>query len=183
MGKVVYFGLLFLGCFVFGSSGTPVEDEVLPEASDEQAAAKSPCPSGTLYFRQNCYEFFQNSLSWDSAEISCQKLRHGGHLASFSSMREEKMVSAHIRSRSSTNYVWIGLSATSESNQRRWEWSDGSHYSHGSPLWDNRIPSTHLSSYECVYLYNVQYPTSSTRWSDYPCEYSWPYVCKYKPGN
>ncbi|XP_048356785.1 regenerating islet-derived protein 4-like [Sphaerodactylus townsendi] len=159
MGKVVYFGLFFLGCFVFGSKRTPVEDEALPATSDEQPAAKSPCPSGALSYKRNCYVYFASYLSWESAEAACQSHKQGAHLASFFDPKEEKMVSAYIRARSSTNYVWIGLSATPHSHLH-WEWSDGSHYISGSSLWDNRSPSTSTSSSSrCLTLYNVQYPT------------------------
>nr|XP_056701827.1 snaclec purpureotin subunit beta-like [Euleptes europaea] len=185
MGQVVYFGLCLLGCLIFGSSGTIVEGEAslfLPDASDKKPASKSPCPSQAFYFRQYCYEFFGNSMTWDLAEIACQNHKRGSHLASFSSMREEKIVSAHIKSRSSTSYAWIGLSATPTSSGLLWEWTDGSPYASGSPLWDSRRPSTSTSSYECLMLYNIQSSSSSTRWLQQPCDYSYPYVCKYKPG-
>ncbi|XP_054844810.1 snaclec rhodocytin subunit alpha-like [Eublepharis macularius] len=175
MGQVVYFGLCLLGCFIIGSSSTPVED-----TSDAEVAEKSPCPSGALYYRQNCYEFFGTSRTWDEAEAACQILRHGGHLASFPSMREEKLVSAYIKQRSSTNYVWIGLNATPNFNRLIWEWSDGTLYNSGSSLWDSRSPSSSVSSSECIALYNVQYLSSSSRWLQYNCAVSWPYVCKYK---
>ncbi|XP_015268452.1 PREDICTED: dromaiocalcin-1-like [Gekko japonicus] len=178
MGQVVFFALCLLGCFVFGLSDTPGED-----AGDEDVAARYYCPPGAIYIRGNCYEFFRNSISWDLAEAQCQNLRHRSHLASFSSMREEKLVSAYIKRFSTTNYVWIGLNAMPNVNKLMWEWSDRSPYISGSPLWDNRSPSTTISSSECLLLTNVQSPSSSTRWMQQSCYSSYPYVCKYTAFN
>ncbi|XP_077196596.1 snaclec agglucetin subunit beta-1-like [Paroedura picta] len=175
MGRTVYLGLWLLGCFVFGLNGTPVEDD-----SEDEVAAKASCPSEAVHVRGYCYEFFRQSLTWDSAEAECQRLRSGGHLASFSSMREEKTVSTYIRRFGTIYYAWIGMNAMPFSNTLIWEWSDHSPYTSGSPLWDNRSPSTSVSSLECMIMYNIMSPSSSTRWSQQNCESSFPFVCKYR---
>nr|XP_060632273.1 lithostathine-1-beta-like [Anolis sagrei ordinatus] len=121
---------------------------------------RSPCPAGTLYSRNVCYEYLEEEVTWQDAEDYCQFWR-AGHLASIQSDKEENIISKYIKQTNSPSRVWIGFHATPVSSKLKWGWADGFAYPPGSALWDNRKPSTTLSSSRCAALCNVQHPTGA----------------------
>nr|XP_008120567.1 PREDICTED: dromaiocalcin-1-like [Anolis carolinensis] len=150
----------------------------LAEARDRSLLRpRSPCPPGVLYYRSVCYEYLEDAVSWQEAENSCQYWRDG-HLASIKSPIEEEKINAYIRSNSKQHTVWIGFRATLVSSKPVWGWSDGFEYIPGSPLWDKNRPVS--SSNQCAALCNVQNPSASTRWMQYSCSGTYPYLCKYR---
>ncbi|KAF7253747.1 C-type lectin [Varanus komodoensis] len=115
-------------------------------------------------------------------QAECQFHREGAQLASILTGAEERALTAHIRRVSTAGDVWIGLSATRTPKKLVWRWSDGSAYVSGTALWDNRVPSTTVSTLECISLTNVQNPANTSRWLQRMCATALPYVCKYKAG-
>ncbi|XP_015281159.1 PREDICTED: lithostathine-1-beta-like [Gekko japonicus] len=161
MGKVVYLGLCLLGCLILGSSSTPVE-----VANDDQVNPRSSCPPWAYQFRRNCYEYFPQPQPWYSAELNVHEIVHRAP--------QSKVLGCEL-SFGHVYYKW--------KQSLIWEWSDGSPYNSGSPLWDNRIPRSTLSSLECLLLINVRNLSDRSRWTEQNCDVSYPYVCKYKVDN
>ncbi|XP_026550313.1 regenerating islet-derived protein 4-like, partial [Notechis scutatus] len=86
------------------------------------------CPEEAIYYRRYCYQPVDMSLTWDAAEIECQHLRPGAHLATFRTAAEERIVSSHIRRSSTTTDAWIGMHAVRMPKKLTWEWIDGTTY-------------------------------------------------------
>nr|XP_028602171.1 lithostathine-like [Podarcis muralis] len=164
MGQVVYLGLCLLGCLIL--------NPLAEGAANRNQSARAHCPSGAIFYRKYCYQYFSSSLSWNDAEISCQR-RQGSQLASILSAREANVVYSYLRQYGSSN-VWIGLVADRGTSNMIWEWSDGSVFS--QPLWDGRSISHSISSYECV---SLSY-SGSQKWIQRSCMTSLPFLCKYK---
>ncbi|XP_070803942.1 lithostathine-like [Pituophis catenifer annectens] len=170
MGRQAFWGFCLLACLI-GTS--------LVEGSPKiQARAK--CPNQAVYYRLQCYHPIYRLLSWDDAEIECQHLRSGGHLATFRTAAEERIVSSHIRRTSTATNAWIGMHAVQESNKLNWQWSDATSYTPGDSLWDNRAPSSTASSSQCISVANIHSPGSTTRWTQHTCHSVLPSICKYK---
>ncbi|XP_042323651.1 lithostathine-like [Sceloporus undulatus] len=177
MGPVPCFGLCLLGCLLFNPTVEGARNASL-------ALPRSPCPPGALRYKNLCYEFLDDSVGWQEAELECEYWRKDGHLASILSATEERRISSYIKRVSSTCCVWLGLQATrtpiANPTRLTWEWSDKSPYKSGSILWDGRAPSTAISNSECVALINVHSPSSTSRWAQYSCNSLFPYICKYR---
>ncbi|XP_033018411.1 lithostathine-like [Lacerta agilis] len=159
MGQVVYLGLCLLGCLIL--------NPLVEGAANRTQSARAHCPPGAIFYRKYCYQYFSSSLSWDEAEVSCQK-RHGSQLASILSAREANFVFHYLQNQGSSD-VWIGLSL-----QNIWEWSDGSDLS--QPLWDGKRINTSTYAGECVSLT----PSGSRKWIQRSCTAALPFLCKYK---
>ncbi|XP_039174587.1 regenerating islet-derived protein 4-like isoform X1 [Crotalus tigris] len=170
MGRHTFWGFCLLACLTVGS---------WVEASPSiQGRAK--CPEEAVYYRQQCYQPVDVALTWDAAEIECQQLRSGGHLATFRTAAEERIVSSHIRRSSTTTDAWIGMHAVRTPKKFIWEWTDGTTYTPGSLLWDNRAPSISLSTLECISVTNIHVPGNAARWIQRTCATVLPFICKYK---
>ncbi|XP_077791532.1 lithostathine-like [Podarcis muralis] len=101
MGQVVYLGLCLLGCLIL--------NPLAEGAANRTQSARTHCPAEALFYRKYCYQYFSSCLSWDDAEVSCQR-RHGSQLASILSAREANVIYSYLRQYGSSN-VWIGLAA------------------------------------------------------------------------
>uniref|UniRef100_A0A8B9F4Y1 C-type lectin domain-containing protein n=1 Tax=Amazona collaria TaxID=241587 RepID=A0A8B9F4Y1_9PSIT len=68
------------------------------------------CPPKWLYFRDYCYGFFQQRLTWDEAEEECELYGPMGHLASVHDKDVSDTLALYLASQSqATDNVWIGL--------------------------------------------------------------------------
>uniref|UniRef100_A0A915BL39 C-type lectin domain-containing protein n=1 Tax=Parascaris univalens TaxID=6257 RepID=A0A915BL39_PARUN len=84
-------------------------------------------------FNGFCYKTFSDALTWQNAELSCQKMN--SHLASVHSKEENEFVYGLIkapRAAFSISY-WIGLSA----DGNKWSWTDGSPVDYLHPSWSS----------------------------------------------
>uniref|UniRef100_A0A3B3SEF0 Brevican n=1 Tax=Paramormyrops kingsleyae TaxID=1676925 RepID=A0A3B3SEF0_9TELE len=124
----------------------------------------APCDADWQKFQGFCYRHFSNQQAWEEAEQHCRT--HGGHLASVWTPEEQDFIYNNYR-----DYQWIGLN--DKTIEGDFHWSDG------SPLlyenWYNGQPDSYfLSGEDCgVMMWN-----DGGRWSDVPCNYHLPYVCK-----
>ncbi|XP_070610639.1 lithostathine-like [Erythrolamprus reginae] len=167
MGHQTFWAFCLLACVMVTS---------LAEGFRERAK----CPEEAIYYRRICYEPVYRSLSWAEAEIECQNLRSGGHLATLRTAAVEKIVSSHFRRFSTGVEAWVGLHAVPTPTKLIWEWIDGTTYSAGSVLWDSRAPSTSVSNYPCISLYNINSAGATARWIYRACSTALPFICKYR---
>ncbi|XP_070610638.1 lithostathine-like [Erythrolamprus reginae] len=170
MGDQTFWAFCLLACMTVTS---------LVEGSPK-IQARSKCPEQALYYRLRCYHPVYRALTWDEAEIECQHLRSGSHLATFHNAAEEKIVSSHIRRSSTATDAWTGLHAVEEGRKLNWQWSDSTTYTPGNTLWDNRSPSTTVSSAQCVSVSNIHNPATAARWTQRACHTALPFICKYR---
>ncbi|ETE57574.1 hypothetical protein L345_16708 [Ophiophagus hannah] len=140
------------------------------------------CLAVTSLVEGECHLLSQPSghLRGPISGIECQHLRPGGHLATFRTAAEERIVSSHIRRSSTTTDAWIGMHAVRTPKKFIWEWIDGTTYTPGTLLWDNRAPSTTLSSVECISVTNIHIPGNAARWIQRTCATALPFICKYR---
>uniref|UniRef100_A0ACB8FN00 Uncharacterized protein n=1 Tax=Sphaerodactylus townsendi TaxID=933632 RepID=A0ACB8FN00_9SAUR len=172
MGLVVYLGLCFLGCLLLNPSVEGAQNGTKPEA-------RARCAPGDLYYKRYCYQFFNNYVSWEVAEVTCQgQSGPETHLASLLSASEGRIVSAYLSRKGATD-VWIGLQATPTNGYMVWEWSDATPVS--LPLWDGRYVNTAVSSNDCVSMINIQ-NNSAQKSLQRGCNNTLPFLCKYQAG-
>nr|ACS74991.1 C-type lectin precursor [Micrurus corallinus] len=167
MGHHAFWGFCLLACL----SVTPLVEGI-------QRGAK--CPEEAIYYRRYCYQLVDMSLTWDAAETECQHLRPGAHLATLRTTAEERIVSSHIRRSSTATDAWIGMHAVRTPKKLIWEWIDGTTYTPGTLLWDNRAPSTSLSTAECISVTNIHIPGNAARWIQRTCATALPFICKFR---
>ncbi|XP_070610636.1 regenerating islet-derived protein 4-like isoform X2 [Erythrolamprus reginae] len=141
---------------------------------------RAKCPEEAIYYRLRCYQPVYRALTWAEAEIECQQLRSGGHLATFRTAAEERIVSSHFGRFSAASDAWIGMHAVRTPMKLIWEWIDGTSYNPGSPLWDNRAPNTSVSSAQCISITNIHSPETAARWAQHTCRTPLPFICKYR---
>ncbi|XP_058047436.1 lithostathine-like [Ahaetulla prasina] len=173
MGRQTFWAFCLLACL----TGTSLAE------GSPKIQARSKCPDQAVYYRLQCYHPIYMLLSWYEAEIECQHLRSGSHLATILTAAEEKIVSSHIRRSNSATNAWIGMNAVQEGKKLNWQWSDATTYTPGSLLWDNRAPSTTVSTSQCISVANIQTPGNAVRWIQQTCESVLPFICKYKASN
>ncbi|XP_065449491.1 C-type lectin-like isoform X4 [Chrysemys picta bellii] len=167
MGLVTYFSLCLLGCLTYNPS------LAAPSLSVEAQAMS--CPTGWFSYHDSCYRFFHTKKNWMEAEAHCQHHSHGAHLASIHSAGENKMLAHYIKKYYKENCaIWIGLSDPMEDQD--WRWSDNSMLSFTA--WEKGQPNNLKKNEHCV---GSSPDSDFKKWHDYPCEESFPFICKHKP--
>uniref|UniRef100_A0A194AS88 C-type lectin 2 n=1 Tax=Sistrurus miliarius barbouri TaxID=8759 RepID=A0A194AS88_SISMB len=116
-----------MGRFLFVSFGLLVV--FLPLSGTE---AGFDCPSDWSSYRQYCYKFFQQEMTWEAAERFCSEQAEGGHLVSIESDGEAAFVAELVPEniKATKYYVWIGLRIQGQEQQCSTKWSDGSSISY-----------------------------------------------------
>ncbi|XP_030042855.1 lectin-like [Microcaecilia unicolor] len=133
------------------------------QAADEE----SWCTTGWSCFFSAYYKFVSTPLSWVEAELHCQKLIPGGHLASLHSLEEQQFV----LKLSKNNVIWIG--ASDSYKDRTFFWTDGSAWDYEN--WHSGEPNNfHGTREACVNSYYF----SDDTWNDFICTAKFPFTCK-----
>nr|XP_006121317.1 C-type lectin BfL-2-like [Pelodiscus sinensis] len=173
MGPVAFFSLCLLGCLIFNPSleASPRRERALQPGSGRKAAA---CSRGWFHYRDHCYKFFSEKLTWSDAEIECQHEQTGAHLASILNDAETNIVAQYLSTATSTDRVWIGLHDPNK--DKTWLWTDGSRFRYRT--WMAGEPNNDRSREYCVEMYAS---TGYKKWNDVTCEREAPYLCKYQP--
>ncbi|OCT66526.1 brevican core protein isoform X2 [Xenopus laevis] len=115
-------------------------------------------------FQGFCYKHFHARRSWEEAENFCREA--GGHLTSIMTPEEQEFLINKYN-----DYQWIGLN--DKTIEGDFQWSDWNpllyeNWAHGQP------DSYFLSGENCV----VMVGNNEGKWSDVPCNYHLPFVCK-----
>ncbi|KAM7114404.1 NKG2-D type II integral membrane protein-like isoform 1-T1 [Molossus nigricans] len=78
-----------------------------------------PCPKNWIHYRNNCYQFFDESKSWLQSQASCMS-QNSSLLKIYS--KEDQDFLKLVKS-----YHWMGLKRNSTNGI--WQWEDGSSHS------------------------------------------------------
>ncbi|XP_048466500.1 lectin-like [Rhincodon typus] len=131
------------------------------------------CSHGWFY-RGYCYTFIERLMPWITAEMYCQKLAPGGHLASIHSKLQNNFIRQLIHEANERDpETWIGLN-----NVFKWEsltWTDGSGVDFTDWYSTNPILIRRLFL-RCV-MFNFDIPN---KWEISYCLPRKPFVCAYK---
>uniref|UniRef100_A0A0A1WCM3 C-type lectin F n=1 Tax=Echis coloratus TaxID=64175 RepID=A0A0A1WCM3_ECHCO len=127
------------------------------------------CLPGWSSHEGHCYKVFSREMKWADAEKFCSEQANGGHLVSIESAEEADFVSQLVSRniKSSTSYVWIGLSYEGPSKQCSSEWSDGSTVTYEN--WNKEEPR------KCV---GLEEKTEFRKWVNLYCEQSNHFTCE-----
>ena len=154
-------------------AGTPpAEPDASPPPSALDAGtppSSAPCPG--LVFEESCYEFFDEQLSWNEAEVRC--VAWGGHLASVEASAEDAFIGAWPALLSvpllDGSGLWLGgTDALAEGDFR---WQDDRPLSFAS--WAPDQPNNG-AGVDCIEKRN----DATQRWYDRRCTDGERYVCE-----
>ncbi|XP_072418166.1 C-type lectin-like [Chiloscyllium punctatum] len=134
--------------------------------------AKGDCPGGLTYFGC-CYKFIPEKKTWIDAELHCQHLAPGGHLASLHWMEQNNVLAEMIqKSQNNLGPAWIGLSDTYK--EGTFLWIDGS--ASDFMFWSEGEPNDHGRGEDCVHAFFK----NSFYWNDASCNLKMAFLCSYK---
>ncbi|XP_078268098.1 lectin-like [Rhinoraja longicauda] len=127
------------------------------------------CRSGWTGYNFTCMQFINEEINWIQAEVYCQNLVHGGHLASIHSKENNDFVLQLIQKESSPyQRVWIGSSDNHQDGNMFW--TDGSRWDY-----QNWLAGKPLVGLYCNTMALIQ---DSGFWSDEECNISkYPFIC------
>ncbi|XP_032973929.1 NKG2-D type II integral membrane protein isoform X2 [Rhinolophus ferrumequinum] len=92
----------------------PLFNQVAPISLNESYCG--PCPKNWLCYRNNCYQFFEESKSWSQSQASC--MSHNSSLLKIYSKEDQDFFKL-VKS-----FHWMGLVQNLKSGS--WQWEDGS---------------------------------------------------------
>ncbi|XP_072418183.1 lectin-like [Chiloscyllium punctatum] len=134
--------------------------------------AKGYCSDGFIYFGY-CYKFVPKKMTWIDAELHCQHLAPGGHLASLHGMEQNKVLANMIHnSKNKCSPIWIGLNDVHK--EGTFQWSDGSALDF--IFWMKGEPSDSGGREDCVQILFRK----SVQWNDSHCYLRFCSLCSYK---
>ncbi|XP_078091873.1 C-type lection lectoxin-Enh3-like [Mustelus asterias] len=146
--------------------------ETNQELEERDFSGKGLCYDGVYYFGR-CYKFVHSRKTWIEAELHCQSLGPGSHLASIHWENQNDLMGKMITEVSgSPVHAWIGLSDIYK--EGTFLWTDGSQTDFTK--WNQGQPDNHHSNEDCAHLGNGQ----QKLWNDLPCNYKLSFICSYK---
>ncbi|XP_069752274.1 lectin-like [Narcine bancroftii] len=127
------------------------------------------CLSGWTGYNLTCFRFINEEMNWIEAEVYCQNLVSGGHLASIHSKKNNDFVLNLVqKEKSSYQKFWIGSSDKYRDGIQLW--TDGSR-------WDyhNWLIGRPIAGLRCIAMNLLQ---DSGFWSDEECIiHKYPFIC------
>ena len=123
----------------------------------------------TSYFKGHKYELYNESMTWESAKLFCEK--KGGHLVTISDEKENEFVNGMRCRNLSTDYqqsIWLGGSDTA--NEGTWSWITGEAFTYSN--WEPNEPNGGTTQ-------NYLQMYSSGNWDDVQNETGRFVVCEY----
>ncbi|NP_001279201.1 rhodocetin subunit gamma-like precursor [Callorhinchus milii] len=123
-------------------------------------------PSGT-----HCFRYFNEPLTWLSAETTCKRMERTSHLASIHNNEQNAFLAKMVNGlKSKTKQFWIGLK---DRKEEKYTWSDKTNYAFG------KLPTTSSSPENRVVC--VTFILLSSEWKHMACKTKLPFICSYKP--
>ena len=124
------------------------------------------CPTGWSRSGRSCFRVSADATAWLTAHASCARLDSRSRLASVNTDTVSLIQSL------SSDKLWIGLSRSSATSS--WLWADGSPLAYTN--WDGgyKQPDNVGGIERCVLISSYK----SRGWHDYPCDYTYKYVCQ-----
>ncbi|XP_035247102.1 macrophage mannose receptor 1 [Anguilla anguilla] len=143
-------------CYVKKSSSIPAP----PPTS-------SPCPSGYISWKKNCYKLAEEPKTWEAAQEACEQEK--GNLASIDQSYDQAFVAGVVLQGKSD--AWIGLRR--QENGDSYTWTDGwpvyfTHWGPGEP--SNHAGEGCVSMHASLHLHGL--------WNDTDCRSAKRYLCK-----
>ncbi|XP_078410148.1 lectin-like, partial [Cetorhinus maximus] len=128
------------------------------------------CSGGSAYFGR-CYKFFSDNKTWIEAELFCQTLAPGSHLASVHLEGQNGFIQQTItKAKRQPFTAWIGLHDLAK--EKAFLWTDGSPTDFTK--WHQGEPNN-AGKENCVHM-----NWNSDNWNDLSCDKKLPFVCSYK---
>ncbi|XP_038667664.1 lectin-like [Scyliorhinus canicula] len=177
---MMLFGVLLLVALFTSdvAAQPPPETELEKQAKMEQdlgkrgLSGKGLCGDDVYYFG-HCYKFVSDEKTWADAELYCQTLHPGSHLASVHFENQNAFIGKLISSEKGKRLrAWIGLHDLFKEDT--FLWTDGS--STDFTGWSQNEPNNDLHIEDCV---NTE-RKNQVLWNDLPCSETLPFICSYK---
>ncbi|XP_078268080.1 snaclec echicetin subunit beta-like [Rhinoraja longicauda] len=133
------------------------------------------CLPNWVLYNYTCYRVLPGLRTWVDAEVYCQNMVPGGHLASLHSLETSESLANLASNTLNSETVWVGASERYEAGI--FFWTDGSQwdYSH----WQRNYPTVGQLNHHCVQLQCVGLDAYFMRNTD--CSQGFAAVCEYKP--
>lgn len=149
-----------------GNDWGPQKFDVIKVSHSDDNMSK---PVETSYFKGHKYELYNESMTWESAKLFCEK--KGGHLVTISDEKENEFVNGMRCRNLSTDYqqsIWLG--GSDAANEGTWSWITGEPFTYSS--WEPNEPNGGTSQ-------NYLQMYSSGNWDDVQNEAGRFVVCEY----
>ncbi|XP_078410816.1 lectin-like [Cetorhinus maximus] len=149
-------GVLLLGAFCASdvAANPPPEIALENRAEMDQDLEKRDtlnegiCRGGLAYFGR-CYKFFPEQKNWIDAELHCQTLAPGSHLASIHWESQGEFIGRMIsKSKRTIVETWIGLNDVYK--EKTFLWIDGSPTDFTK--WAPKQPDNTRTNEDCVHI-------------------------------
>ncbi|XP_067915856.1 lectin-like [Heterodontus francisci] len=137
------------------------------------AFGRGTCSNGWFYLGY-CYKFISMEKIWIDAELYCQALAPGGHLASIHSKVQNEFIGQVIHATDSSDpETWIGWNDIY--TEWSFTWTDGTFVNFNQ--WQTGQPDNGNGRNEdCIHV-NYLFPL---KWNDANCLKKRPFICSYK---
>ncbi|XP_072326959.1 C-type lectin lectoxin-Enh6-like [Scyliorhinus torazame] len=177
---MMLFGVLLLAALFTSdvAAKPPPSVELEKKAEVEQdlgkrgLSGKGLCGDDVYYFG-HCYKFVSDKKTWADAELHCQTLGPGSHLASIHFETQNSFIGKMVtEAQGSAVRTWIGLHDFFK--EGTFLWTDGS--SIDFTKWNLGEPNNNLGNEDCAHFgWRNQFV-----WNDGPCEIEYSSICSYK---
>ncbi|XP_043911603.1 lectin-like [Protopterus annectens] len=125
-----------------------------------------------VYHSSGWYAFINEPMNWNDAEVYCQNLIPGAHLASFHNIAAEKFAQDLVyKTVRAYPFTWIG--GNDQFKNRNFMWSDGSEWNYEN--WAIGEPNNFNGRREACFQFLFG---ANKQWNDEPCSGSFPFICK-----
>uniref|UniRef100_UPI0037E8658C ladderlectin-like n=1 Tax=Semicossyphus pulcher TaxID=241346 RepID=UPI0037E8658C len=138
-------------------------------AGESRFYRSSSCPCGWTEYRDRCFLYVSEIMSWPMAEKNCESMR--ANLASVRSF-DEYLAIQRLTAWNGYKNTWIGGSDAQQ--ERLWFWIDGTPFTYGS--WCSGQPDNQFGKQHCLQM-NFG---SKKCWDDVTCNVRLPSVCAKK---
>ncbi|XP_069752277.1 snaclec alboaggregin-A subunit beta'-like [Narcine bancroftii] len=106
------------------------------------------CLPNWILYNYTCYRVFYDPRDWVNAEMYCQQLVPGGHLASLHSLETSEFLVDLSRDMRNAYHIWVGASEIHKPDI--FLWTDGSQWDYFK--WQSGSPAGRTMNLFCVQL-------------------------------